>query len=120
MSDLREFLESEGYEVVGMPHSMHPDDVYLDDESFMDVAGVGCVQSFDEVISMYWEVDYMITNRLHAMILSVIHHIPVLPVVVNEKTNQMALDLELAHALNGKNKDITTLWNQFVADDELQ
>ena len=120
MSDLREFLESEGYEVVGMPHSTHPDDVYLDDESFMDVAGVGCVQSFDEVISMYWEVDYMITNRLHAMILSVIHHIPVLPVVVNEKTNQMALDLELAHALNGKNKDITTLWNQFVADDELQ
>lgn len=82
-------LRTQGYEVIGLAHSLHPEDTSLDDAKWMEEIGIPSTHSLEETLQAYTDVGLVISNRLHGVVLSFLHDIPVMPVSVNEKIQQM-------------------------------
>lgn len=104
-------LLARGYEILLLPHSLHPTDetshdgYYLQDFLF---PGVMTTQSIEQTLEAYKKCHIIISMRLHSMILALTHHIPFVGISYSQKTNMLLEEInwKYAHASDGKADDI--------------
>jgi polysaccharide pyruvyl transferase WcaK-like protein len=100
-------LLSRGYEVLLLPHSLHPTDeashdgYYLQDFLF---PGVMTTQSIEQTLEAYKKCHIIISMRLHSMILALTHHIPFVGVSYSQKTAMLLEEINWKYSHSGTEK----------------
>ncbi len=81
----------DGYKIVLLPHSLHPDDETSHDGYYLQkflYPGVEIAQSIEHTLDTYSEADLVIAMRLHSMILSHVMKKPFVALSYGKKTDE--------------------------------
>lgn len=95
--ELIKALLREDYEVVLLPHSLHPEDEKSHDGYFLQdflLPGVIVSQSIEETLLWYQKCHIIFSMRLHSMILAICHHMPFIGISYGEKTSSLLQALQ--------------------------
>lgn len=79
------FAQQHQKHLVWISHSLHPDDVSLDDHLYMQSVGIDATTTLTESLHAYQHIDLLVTNRFHGIVLALLYKIPVLPIATNAK-----------------------------------
>ncbi len=99
MESLVRWLLKKGYDVLFLPHSLHPTDERSHDGYYLQkflYAGVRTTQSIEQTLEAYSMCDVILTMRLHSIILSLVLKKPFVAISYAQKTRSV-LD---AHQVN--------------------
>lgn len=99
------------YEMLLLPHSLHPTDekshdgYYLQDFLF---PGVSTTQTIEQTLEGYKKCHIILAMRLHSMILAIDHHTPFIGISYSKKTDSLLenLDWKYSHTSDTNSADI--------------
>lgn len=100
-------LLSRGYEVLLLPHSLHPTDEVSHDGYYLQdflSPGVMTTQSIEQTLEAYKKCHIIISMRLHSMILALTHHIPFVGVSYSQKTTMLLEEINWKYTHSGNEK----------------
>ncbi len=94
-----------------LPHSLHPRDEHAHDGYYLQqflFPGVRITQSIEQTLAAYATCDAIIGMRLHSIILSLVHDIPLVALSYGKKT-QSILEQNNLDYLNPKTATVQTI-----------
>lgn len=99
------------YEILLLPHSLHPTDENSHDGYYLQnflLPGVSTTQTIEQTLEGYKKCHIILSMRLHSMILSVDHHIPFIGISYSRKTDYLLQDLDwkYSHTSDTNSADI--------------
>lgn len=109
--DLKQIIKkmlAQGYEVLLLPHSLHPWDEQSHDGYYLQnflLPGVMTSQSIEQTLVSYEKCHIIIAMRLHSMILAIDHLIPFIGVSYGKKTNTLLSEASWEYTISPE--DIT-------------
>lgn len=111
IKELIKKLLSQGYEILLLPHSLHPTDENSHDGYYLQnflFPGVSTTQSIEQTLEAYKKCHIVLSMRLHSMILALTHHIPFVAISYSQKTNILLEEINwnYAHQSDAKVDDI--------------
>jgi polysaccharide pyruvyl transferase WcaK-like protein len=123
MHELIKKLLARGYEILLLPHSLHPTDEASHDGYYLQdflSPGVRTTQSIEQTLKAYKQCHIVISMRLHSMILALTHHIPFIGISYSQKTSMLLGEIDWKYSHTGKEKtdDILDSINTIEADYE--
>lgn len=89
-------LLKDDYQVVLLPHSLHPLDTHSHDWYYLEqflCPWVSVAQTIEQTLSYYEKCHIIIWMRLHSMILSICHHTPFISISYSQKTSELISQL---------------------------
>lgn len=92
VSDIVRWLLQKNYDVLLLPHSLHPTDESAHDGYYLQqflFPGVRIAQSIEQTLESYASCDVIIGMRLHSIILSLVYDIPLVAVSYGKKTQSI-------------------------------
>lgn len=98
-----------GYEVLLLPHSLHPLDETSHDGYYLQnflLPGVRTTQSIEQTLKAYKTCRIIISMRLHSMILAIDHHIPFIGISYGQKTSQLLREIDWKYTCQGAWDDV--------------
>lgn len=107
IKELIKKLIARGYEILLLPHSLHPTDeashdgYYLQDFLF---PGVMTTQSIEQTLEAYKKCHIIISMRLHSMILALTYHIPFVGISYSQKTTMLLEEIDWKYTHTGSEK----------------
>ncbi len=111
-------MQSEGFEPVFLTHSFHPSlGITNDAASFAAIAeklSVHTTDSMDETFEMYKHLQFVISMRLHASILSVVSHVPFYAISYAKKTDEILADVGASYVQRANTFDFEIFKKQFA------
>lgn len=111
------YLQAHGFEVIFLSHSLHPTNILCNDlEMFREMAErlhVAITSTMEETMELYPTLDFVISMRLHASILSVIYGIPFYSISYGNKTRSILQSLELSFIHDAKTFLFSVFRTQF-------
>jgi len=111
------YLQAHGFEVIFLSHSFHPKNTLCNDfEMYRADAErfhVAITSNMQETLNLYPTLDFVISMRLHANILSVVHGIPFYAISYGNKTRAILQELELSFIQDAKQFQFSTFRTQF-------
>ncbi len=90
-------LIAEWYEILLLPHSLHPSDEASHDGYYLQnflLPGVSTTQTIEQTLAGYKKCHIILSMRLHSMILSAVYHIPFIGLSYSKKTKNLLQDLD--------------------------
>lgn len=95
-------LQNEWYEIIFLPHSLHPENEASHDgyyaQNFL-FPGVKTAQSIEQTLEYYKTCHIVISMRLHSMILASIHAKPFIGISYGTKTSSLLFEIGWTHSL---------------------
>lgn len=94
-------LSSLSYEILFLPHSLHPTDEASHDGYYLQdflSPSTSTTQTIEQTLQAYRKCHILLSMRLHSMILAVDHHIPFIGVSYGKKTQYLLEDLDWKYA----------------------
>ena len=88
---IRELIK-QWYEIVLLPHSLHPTDERSHDGYYLQrflFPGVRITQTIEQTLRAYTDLDILFGMRLHSMILAAVYHIPLIALSYSAKTRSL-------------------------------
>ncbi len=111
------YLQAHGFEVIFLSHSFHPTHILCNDyeifRSDADRFHIAITKNMQETLDLYPTLDFVISMRLHANILSVVHGIPFYALSYGNKTRSLLQELELSFIQDAKYFLFSTFRTQF-------
>jgi len=111
------YLQAHGFEVIFLSHSFHPTNILCHDQevfqSDADRFHVASTKTMQETLDLYPTLDFVISMRLHANILSVVHGIPFYSISYGNKTRVLLQELELSFIQDAKHFQFSLFRTQF-------
>lgn len=111
------YLQAHGFEVIFLSHSFHPRNTLCNDYEMYRVDAerfhVAITANMQETLDLYPTLDFVISMRLHANILSVVHGIPFYALSYGNKTRSILQELELSFIQDAKQFQFSTFRTQF-------
>ncbi len=99
-------LQARGFEPILLSHSLHPTNPLCNDflafQSIAESMHIAITYTMDETLELYPTLDAVISMRLHASILSVVHGIPFYAISYGQKTRAILQSLELSFIQDAK------------------
>lgn len=92
VSDIVRWLLQKNYDVLLLPHSLHPLDEHAHDGYYLQqflFPGVRITQSIEQTLESYASCDVIIGMRLHSIILSLVYDIPLVALSYGKKTQSI-------------------------------
>jgi|GEM_PF-862543 len=89
-------LLKKGYEILLLPHSLHPTDEASHDGYYLQnflLPGVMTTQSIEQTLESYKKCHIILSMRLHSMILAIDHHIPFIGISYGQKTETLLSEI---------------------------
>lgn len=120
VNDIVRWLLKKNYDVLLLPHSLHPTDEHAHDGYYLQkflFPGVRIAQSIEQTLESYASCDAIIGMRLHSIILSLVYDIPLVAVSYGKKT-QFILEQNGIEYLNPKT--VTVLEILTLLDKKIQ
>lgn len=105
--DICKKLISLGYNILLLPHSLHPTDENSHDGYYLQdflLPWIRTTQSIEQTLAWYTTCHMVISMRLHSMILSITHGIPFIGVSYSDKTASVLQAVEWEYSFD-KNVD---------------
>jgi len=99
--DILKKLLSKGYEILLLPHSLHPTDEASHDGYYLQdflLPGVMVTQSIEQTLASYKKCHIILSMRLHSMILAIDHHIPFIGISYGQKTETLLSEIAWKYA----------------------
>lgn len=90
-------LSSLWYEILLLPHSLHPTDEISHDGYYLQdflSPGISTTQTIEQTLEGYKKCHIMLSMRLHSMILAIDHHVPFIGISYGKKTQYLLQDLD--------------------------
>ncbi len=90
-------LESDGYDIVFLSHSLRGD-IHHNDYDFVNLLfgdKYPITTTLAETLEAYKNIDLVIAMRLHSVILGMLHGIPTLPILYGPKVASLAEEFDL-------------------------
>lgn len=99
------------YEILLLPHSLHPTDEKSHDGYYLQnflFPGVSTTQTIEQTLEWYKKCHIILSMRLHSMILAVDHHTPFIGISYSKKTDSLLQDLDwkYSHTSDTNSADI--------------
>ncbi len=113
-------LQKEGYEILLLPHSLHPTDENSHDGYYLQnflFPGVKTSQSIEQTLEYYKQCHIVLAMRFHSMILASIHSIPFVGISYGKKTSSLLSEMNWKYSFS-ENIDSENIINA-VKDIEL-
>lgn len=85
------------YEILLLPHSLHPGDALSHDGYYLQnflLPGVMTTQTIEQTLEWYRKCHMIISMRLHSMILAIDHHAPFIGISYGQKTQELLKELD--------------------------
>ena len=112
------FLQANGYEIILLNHSFHPDNRVSDDADFLkqlaDKYSLTSTRSIEETLETYKELSMVVGMRLHSLILSFVHAIPFFVISYGKKTDEFIRSINYEYSLAARTFDIEVFKTQFL------
>lgn len=119
------FLKKEGYEVYFLNHSFHPDSANENDALWLqDIAdrfGVHSTQSIEETYSLYQDMRFIVSMRLHANILGCLYGVPFVSLSYGKKTKAFLDSIGYPHSIDCRNfslEDFQMVFSRIVEHED--
>lgn len=97
ITELIRKLLSAWYEILLLPHSLHPGSPWSHDGYYLQnflLPGVMIAQTIEQTLEGYKKCHIVISMRLHSMILATDHHIPFIGISYGQKTGELLKELD--------------------------
>lgn len=120
VSEMMKKLQKEGYEILLLPHSLHPTDENSHDGYYLQnflFPGVKTSQSIEQTLEYYKQCHIVLAMRFHSMILASIHSIPFVGISYGKKTSSLLSEMNWKYSFS-ENIDSENIINA-VKDIEL-
>lgn len=105
-------LQKDWYEIVLLPHSLHPFDEEAHDGYYLQnflFPGVKTAQSIEQALEYYKNCHIIIAMRLHSMILASIHAKPFIGISYGTKTSSLLSEIGWSLALTAEKTNLENL-----------
>ncbi len=89
-------LLRDGYDIILLPHSLHPDDEKAHDGYYLQkflLPGVSITQTIEQTLAAYELCDCIIGMRLHSIILASARNIPLIAISYSTKTHAILTEM---------------------------
>ncbi|MDD2745804.1 MAG: polysaccharide pyruvyl transferase family protein [Candidatus Gracilibacteria bacterium] len=111
------YLQAHGFEVIFLSHSFHPTNILCNDDEVFEADAerfhVASTKTMQETLDIYPTLDFVISMRLHANILSVVHGVPFYSISYGNKTRVLLQELELSFIQDAKQFQFSLFRTQF-------
>lgn len=112
LSETIKKLQEQWYEIVLLPHSLHPSDEVSHDGYYLQnflFPGVRTSQTIEQTLEYYKRCHIILGMRFHSMILASIYGIPFIGISYGEKTSSLLSEIGWKYSLTGDRASTDTL-----------